>query len=65
MNVIGQAIEGIVSQDLYITQNILKVRSDLIGKLEDIYKIVTVVFSFHDYVPEAVMIAELKAGIAA
>jgi hypothetical protein len=36
MNAIGQAIEGIGSQDLYIIQNILQVRSDFIGKLEDI-----------------------------
>ena len=65
MNVIGQAIEGIGSQYLYIIKDILKVRSDFIGKLGDIFKIVTVGFSFHDCGREAVMIAMLKAGIAA
>ena len=65
MNVIGQAIEGIDSQNHCIIQNVLRVRSDFIGKLEDIFKIVTVGFNFHDFVREAVMIAELKAGIAA
>jgi predicted aldo/keto reductase-like oxidoreductase len=57
MNAIGQAIEGIGSQDLYIIQNILQVRSDFIGKLEDIFKIVTIGFSFHDYGRESVIIA--------
>jgi predicted aldo/keto reductase-like oxidoreductase len=57
MNAIGQAIEGIGSQGLYIIQNILQVRSDFIGKLEDIFKIVTIGFSFHDYGRDAVMIA--------
>ena len=57
MNAIGQAIKGIVSQDLIVIQNILQVRSDFIEKLEDIFKIVTVGFSFHDYGSEAVMIA--------
>jgi hypothetical protein len=65
MNVIGQAIEGISIQYLYIILTIFQVRLDFIGKLEDISKIVTIGFSFHDYVREAVMIAELKAGIAA
>jgi predicted aldo/keto reductase-like oxidoreductase len=57
MNTIGKAIKGIGSQDLNVIQNILQVRSDFIGKLEDIFKIVTISFSFHDYGREAVMIA--------
>jgi len=65
MNVIGQAIEGIGSQYLYIIQNTLQVRSDFIGKLGDIFKIVTVGFSFHDCGRDAVMIAMPKVGIAA
>jgi hypothetical protein len=57
MNAIGQAIEGIGSQDLNVIQNILQVRSDFIEKPEDIFKIVTIGFNFHDYGREAVMIA--------
>ena len=56
MNAIGKAIKGIGSQDLNVIQNILQVRSDFIEKLEDIFKIVTIGFSFHDYGREAVMI---------
>jgi predicted aldo/keto reductase-like oxidoreductase len=57
MNAIGKAIKGIGTQDLNVIQNILQVRSDFIEKLEDIFKIVTIGFSFHDYGCEAVMIA--------
>ena len=57
MNAIGQAIKGIVSQDLIVIQNILQVRLDFIEKLEDIFKIVTIGFRFHDYGREAMMIA--------
>ena len=57
MNAIGQAIEGIGNQDLYIIQNILHVQSDFIEKMEDIFKIATIGFSFHDYGREAVIIA--------
>jgi len=57
MNAIGKAIKGIGSQDLNVIQNILQVRSDFIGKLEDIFKLVTIGISFHDYGREAVMIA--------
>ena len=57
MNAIGKAIKGIGSRDLNVIQDILQVRSDLIEKLEDIFKIVTIGFSFHDYGREAVMIA--------
>jgi len=57
MNAIGKAIKGIGSQDLNVIQNILQVRSDFIGKLEDIFKLVTIGFSFHDCGREAVMIA--------
>jgi predicted aldo/keto reductase-like oxidoreductase len=57
MNAIGKAIKGIGSQDFNVIQNILQVRSDFIEKLEDIFKIVTIGFSFHDYIREAVMIA--------